>query len=201
MTKMIKLSKYMTIILIIIASIGYVSIKQSISSDSLYLVFISYFIIYIFIRLKIRIPKSKEFYISLSFLLIWVYGIIIGFYNGNNNSYIFRNFAGMTIYLLYIFLYNSNLNTKTIEKLLISLSLFASILTIIGYFLTFSLDSDISSIPVLNTFQLGEGVLYSNANYMYISYMVGLYSFLIIKKINFKRILLIFIPLFSIIFF
>lgn len=201
MTKMIKLSKFITITMIIIASIGNISVKQSVSSDGLYLVFISYFSIYIFMRLKIRIPKSKGFYISLSFLLIWLYGIIIGFYNGNNNSYIFRNFAGMTIYLFYIFLYNSNLNTKTIEKLLISLSLFASILTIIGYFLIFSLDADITSIPVLNTFQLGEGVLYSSANYIYISYMFGLYSFLIGKKINFKRILLLVIPLFSIIYF
>ena len=59
--------------------------------------------IYIFVsHSKIRYKKGIDF-IPLSFFLIWIYGLLIGYYNGNKGTYIVANFAGMFCYLLYYF--------------------------------------------------------------------------------------------------
>jgi len=69
---------------------------------------------------KFRIPFAKiEDLIPLSFIIIWIYGLILGFYNGNKPSYIIANFAGMSCYFIYYLLTINKVPKNRLIKILI----------------------------------------------------------------------------------
>jgi hypothetical protein len=88
-----------------------------------------YYVVYTFVLLlffaiifckRIKIPTGRrEDYIAFSFLLVWLYGISIGFLNGNNISYIMNNFAGMVCYASYFMFTKTRLTLHETSKLLI----------------------------------------------------------------------------------
>lgn len=95
-------------------------------------------VIHIFIsRSKIRYKKGIDF-IPLSFFLIWVYGLLLGYHNGNKGTYIVANFAGMFCYLLYYVFIILDISVAKLIKVLkfatISASLIASIYYVLDAF-------------------------------------------------------------------
>jgi hypothetical protein len=65
------------------------------------------------------LPKDWAIIFPALLFLIWIYGVLVGFYNGNPLINIIRNFAGMAVYLsFYLFLF-SKLSKREILQLLI----------------------------------------------------------------------------------
>lgn len=62
---------------------------------------------------------KKTDYIAISFILVWIYGLIVGFLRGNNTNYVAANFAGMICYLLYFILTRVNIKMELLTKVLL----------------------------------------------------------------------------------
>lgn len=89
--------------------------------------------IYIFVsHSKIRYKKGIDF-IPLSFFLIWIYGLLIGYYNGNKGTYIVTNFAGMFCYLLYYVFIILDISVIKLVNVLKFATISTSIIAIIYY--------------------------------------------------------------------
>ncbi|MCS3119465.1 hypothetical protein NXV95_07635 [Bacteroides fragilis] len=89
--------------------------------------------IYIFVsHSKIRYKKGIDF-IPLSFFLIWIYGLLIGYYNGNKGTYIVANFAGMFCYLLYYVFIILDISVIKLVNVLKFATISTSIIAIIYY--------------------------------------------------------------------
>lgn len=66
-------------------------------------------------RIKIKKPKSVDF-IIVGFLLLHIYGIMLGLYLGNSFQYIVNNFAGIFLYLIYFVFIALRLNFNILLK-------------------------------------------------------------------------------------
>lgn len=81
---------------------------------------------------RMRIPFGrKEDYIALSFLLVWLYGLIRGLILGNPLNYVTANFAGMVCYIFYFFLTTFHAGLFKLMKILIIAGISVSVLSII----------------------------------------------------------------------
>lgn len=76
-------------------------------------------------------------YIPLLIFGVWLYGIFLGLFLGNNKQFVFMNFAGMTAYLIYYCLLITNFSKEFIYKLVIYIGLFILIQNIIISILLF----------------------------------------------------------------
>lgn len=76
---------------------------------------------FIFIKKAVIFSFCREDYISLSFIAVWVYGLLLGLCNGNKIEYVFSNFAGMTCYGFYFIFRLFNLKiSRMINVILVS---------------------------------------------------------------------------------
>jgi len=181
---------FFSLLLIVLFWMGKISFTQSISSNAAYVEFFTYLLVYLLLSIRLKIHKKNVLMFSFVPLLIWFYGMVLGLLNGNNPEYIFRNFAGLVLYLFLFLIFDLDMK-KRLEKLLLDLSVMSGILTIVGYYLAIRLQlSFMYTIPIINNFQPGLGILYGNCNFMYISYLYGLYKIFIEKKIKIKYLLL-----------
>ncbi|RHL08517.1 MULTISPECIES: hypothetical protein [Bacteroides] len=83
-------------------------------------------------HIKIKYKRGIDF-IPMSFFLIWVYGLFMGYYNGNKVSYIVANFAGMFCYLLYYVLIILDVSVAKLVNVLKITTISTSIIAIIYY--------------------------------------------------------------------
>ena len=73
----------------------------------------------VYVRTSFNVKSLvKEDYLALSFLCVWVYGVILGFLHGNNTSYIVANFAGLFFYTLYFSFRFTRLKVSIIIKII-----------------------------------------------------------------------------------
>ena len=90
-------------------------------------------LIYLFCT-KSKISYRKEIdFIPFSFFLIWIYGIVIGFFNGNKSEYIIANFAGMFCYILYYFLVLFKVSVSSLVKILLVATISTSTIASVYY--------------------------------------------------------------------
>ena len=82
-----------------------------------------------------RVPLlALEDKIALSFILVWLYGVIIGFIRGNQTNYIIANFAGMVCYLSYFCFSYFKCNIHTLNRILLWSGLIISLYAILKLF-------------------------------------------------------------------
>lgn len=148
------------------------------------------------IVLNMRAEKRWKFikctkfiaFIPLTMVLLWAYGIILGFIKENNITYVIRNNAGMLLYILFYFLINTNIKRIDLSKLLEKISFAIVIINLIGFFVINFAPPDIITkylaIPILNCIQIGgklgrfHPVLHYGRDMIYICYGCALWDFL-----------------------
>jgi len=92
---------------------------------------------------KINITNNADF-IPFYILLVWIYGIIRGYFNDNKHEYILANFAGMSCYLTYYVFILMNISKEKIRKLLQISAISASAICCIYFTLdTLGINNDI----------------------------------------------------------
>ncbi len=94
-------------------------------------VFVGLFVVYVFSRMKL-VKLQKVDLIALSFILVWIYGIIIGLIRGNEKQYIFANFAGLVCYFMYFIFVNYKIDKNRLIKFVLLAGLLLSLLSSIG---------------------------------------------------------------------
>jgi len=107
--------------------------------------FLGVALVVFFIKIPFYIFSGSVFYVSqrpfdfipLIFILVWVYGAVIGVLFGNDTSYVFSNFAGMLFYFSYYVLLFYKLKRKVLLKVLIGASWAMIFISISAYFLKF----------------------------------------------------------------
>ena len=161
--------------------------------------FIIPMIIGIFLKGRVIIPKNKESLIAGSLVALWIYGILLGLYLGNNVSYIFTNFAGMSLYILFFILYNSRLSVNKTEKALLAISYFTVYITLLCYLDRFVLFTNVfENIPYFNTGYNSSGISYGSKYLIFINLAYCLYNLFIIKKVKLQYIISICVALFDV---
>lgn len=170
-----------TYIIFVILSIGVH--KTTVSYSKTYIVFAIYlFIMTMFLKFKIKYPISITGIIASTFLIVYLYGFITGFLIGNDLVMIISNFAGMLMYSLFFIFYSIDLDLKIIKKLLVIISIFFLIATIVAYIIVFIFNNGkFRLIPILNSFQEYKSVEYYSKAYIYIVYLYSLYQILFLK--------------------
>lgn len=105
----------------IIILLIFFSLATSLATGIYYLIFViilSLFFLHVLIRQKIY-KFDRVDYVALSFIGVWIYGIVLGFYKGNNPSYIIANFAGLMCYFLYFVLVNHRIAISSLSRIII----------------------------------------------------------------------------------
>lgn len=98
---------------------------------SFFVVFFILFVVYVFSKMKL-VKLQKFDLIALSFILVWIYGIIIGLIRGNERQYVFANFAGLICYFMYFIFVNYRIDQNRLIKFLLLAGLLLSLLSSIG---------------------------------------------------------------------
>lgn len=94
-------------------------------------VFVGLFVVYVFSRMKLVKLQTVDF-IALSFILVWIYGIVIGLIRGNERQYVFANFAGMICYFMYFIFVNYRIDRNKLIKIILLAGLLLSLLSSLG---------------------------------------------------------------------
>lgn len=82
--------------------------------------------------------------IPFLFIIVWIYGVVVGFWKNNQINYIVANFAGMFCYSLYYVLILIDLPKRNVVKLLQLASISTSIICLFYFSCDFiGVDSDI----------------------------------------------------------
>ncbi|TWX71923.1 hypothetical protein ESZ36_01445 [Colwellia demingiae] len=90
----------------------------------------SYILVLTFFIFNKSFPKIKRVYFSYwdffpaIFLLVWLYGVLLGLALGNKLSYIVANFAGMVGYFFYYLLLISKIRKESLYVIVIYISIF-----------------------------------------------------------------------------
>lgn len=111
-----------------------VCLSTNLSTEIYYAVFAAFvvlFVVYVFSRMKL-IKLQKVDFIALSFILVWIYGIIIGLIRGNERQYVFANFAGLVCYFMYFIFVNYRIDENRLIKFVLLAGLLLSLLSSIG---------------------------------------------------------------------
>ncbi len=158
------------------------------NSNLIYIV-LGVFLIAGFIKQKccFHIHFDFEAKCSVILVLIWVYGIMMGFIMHNEIQYIFRNFAGMTFYSIYILIDSKGINSKSIKTVLYSLSIITVLATMAVYCDQFLLGTEmLGNVPLFNNYVMTssvENVIYFPTREMIgISYLHSIYSLFILNR-------------------
>lgn len=118
---------------------------------------------------RIKIPfKYFEDYMPICFLLVWMYGVVLGLIRGNNTSYVVANFAGMCCYTLYYVISSFKLHFKALESLILYGGLSVCMISIIRI-ICFFLGIDLSYMSTV----MGEGISLSSTGQLRV-YFVGM---------------------------
>lgn len=130
---------------------------------------------------KIMIEKKVEDFFPVVILLVWFYGVILGFLKGNPTAYIIRNFAGMVVYIVYYIMINCKWDLKVIAKIITTLSYITVYITILTY-----IDYYVLGLRILpqgrHIIPSSYAVLFSMRQLIYVSYAICLYRILVEKK-------------------
>ncbi|MEQ7800900.1 hypothetical protein ABDJ41_13940 [Pedobacter sp. ASV1-7] len=89
-------------------------------------------------------------FIAFGFILLWAYGLILGFLSGNKLSYIVANNAGMVLYFVYYLLLQFRIPKEKIYKLAIYAGVSIGCITVLLFIFSFT------NIPANFLFFLGE---------------------------------------------
>ena len=136
---------------------------------------------------KLEMPCRYEIVMMVTFVLTYIYGIILGFIRGNEQQYVLRNFAGMVLYLACFIIANLDLKMAMVKKFVKYMGITLTILTPTVYCLVFVVwKLEILNIPIINSFQTGVqdwgytleyyGIVMLFASYAYAMYQVMYYS-------------------------
>lgn len=129
--------------------------------------YVALFVIFFMIIMKnILTKKAADISIRIKpvdfapvlMLLVWFYGLLLGFFRQNVTEYVINNFAGMTVYLLYFLLIPYKNQSLRIIKILVTASLIVSVFTIIFFILYFVIGVDwsfISNNPLFGNLMVG----------------------------------------------
>ncbi len=124
-------------------------------------------------------------------LLVWFYGLLLGFFRQNVTEYVINNFAGMTVYLLYFLLIPYKNQSLRIIKILVTASLIVSGFTIIFFILYFVIGVDwsfISNNPLFGNLMLSgsstgqKRVFFTGQAVIFTLFTLSLYRILNGKK-------------------
>lgn len=151
------------------------------TSEMSYLLFALLLLTILFIyRKNIKITFKSSSKLPFLIILIWFYGIIMGFINGNKVQFIFQNFAGMTLYLVFYLLYICKYEYKKLIHLIYQASKFSVYFTLCMWILKFYGPlSLIDKIPLLSNYSSGgDNILYSQELLIFIAYGINLYKIL-----------------------
>lgn len=91
---------------------------------------------YILTKGTIHLKVFSWDFLPAMMLLVWAYGIVMGFYNKNKTAYIFANNAGMVVYFFYYILLQLNISKEKIYRLILFCSFTVAIIAIILYLFT-----------------------------------------------------------------
>lgn len=119
--------------------------------------------------------NCKEDYIILSFLLLWVYGIIRGAFLGNNTSYIVANFAGLICYITYFIFSTLKYRIKLLESILLICGITVSLIAAFR-FIAFFLGINYSALSPI----LGEGMGISSTGQIRIYFSTQAISYVLL---------------------
>ena len=98
----------------------------------LYLSALKYFIRYFIYKYNVlNVRLSIYDLIPLLFVLVWVYGLLIGIIYGNKKEFIISNFAGMLTYIFYYVIVFSKLSKEKVFGILFYSTLFVMLATIL----------------------------------------------------------------------
>lgn len=101
-----------------------------------------YYVVYVPFLIAFLINKGarwflvnnyREDFIARSFLLVWIYGVILGFAMGNNPSYVVANFAGLLFYSWYFVLVKEKPDVETLIKIILVGGCVLSVFSIIQF--------------------------------------------------------------------
>ena len=87
-----------------------------------YILFVIIVVIWMFFAL-VGIKKKVRLVwfdcIPAIFLLVWLYGLVLGFLLGNHTIFVISNFAGMSLYIIYFFMLFSNITSNQLIKIVL----------------------------------------------------------------------------------
>lgn len=160
--------------------------------DAVFIIFI-FFSTLLFNRRWVIIKGNNVLcMIPIIMFLIWGYGVIRGFINGNYIEYIIRNNAGILIYILFYVLINADIELINVSRILERISFLIVIITFIGFVIIEFAPSYVINkyleIPILNCIQIGgviekyHPVVHYGRDLIYVSYGCTLWDFLNEKK-------------------
>lgn len=108
--------------------------------------FLSFFVICRILLNPFLIFYSAQDKIAISFILVWIYGIILGLIRGNPIQYVCANFAGMICYMSYFYFVQFKCKLYQLTKIVllcgIILSLY-SIIRLFSFLLGFNISADV----------------------------------------------------------
>lgn len=112
----------------------FVCLSTNLDTSIYYLFFfIICFLFFIYTIVTLKVIKLKKIdLIALSFILVWIYGLVLGLIKGNNNSYVFANFAGIICYSLYFVFINYKIRIDSLVKIIIVSGIVLSLFSTIG---------------------------------------------------------------------
>lgn len=97
---------------------------------ALFAIVVILIIIYYFKKKKIPIPTIED-KIAVSFIFVWIYGVVVGVLRGNQINYVVANFAGMACYLSYFCMVYLNCKLSSLTKILLYGGLFLSVYSVL----------------------------------------------------------------------
>lgn len=96
--------------------------------------FITIFIVYVYMGGKAQLHKlSMPDYIPFAIFLSWLYGLVLGSFNGVESGNILRNFFGMSIYLFYYFLLLTRPSRRSIFNVIVAAAVFNIVYALIYF--------------------------------------------------------------------
>ncbi len=171
------------IITCIFLTIVFLGFLSGDSEQNVYVLVGIYLIIYLIYAMITRSNIQCDkfvFVVSCIMLAVWIYGIILGIFNGNKRELIIRNFAGMTMYLLVLPLSNEKLKMESVIKIIKIVAHYSLYISIITYLLlTYTKSHFIFQIPIINAFIGGGGkggfVQYFNRELIHVCFAYNAY--------------------------
>lgn len=176
---------YITIVYLSIILSG---LFAGITDDKVYVVTAIYLILFFIWAIhgnNIIINQKATIFPTL-FIIVWLYGIFLGFFYGNKTDFIIRNFAGMSCYILIVPFASARIFINDIKRILLffaRLSVFLSVFT--WFFGTWlGIEYIIKHIPILNAYDGGvvnwqyTNIQYFNRELIYVAFCAALYELL-----------------------
>lgn len=159
---------------------------------------------YVVVRRSIKsfaINAYIEDVIARNFLLVWLYGLVVGLLFGNNISHVIANFAGMVCYSLYFILVKEKPSVDRLTKVLllggVVISLY-SIIRMCSYIFGVKLPLISDEVGMASTGQFR--LFFSNMSIIYVLLGCSFFSFMYNPPLIKRRLWCFFISFSSLVF-